>query len=179
MVLVVVERRLAEPADMADLGEREGSVGWCFEAHGVQSVASFVASDQRDLLCIYEAPDAEAVRKVQTEAELPFSAVWSAECLGELPEGDPQRETVAVLRVHSTPITVGDVLAASERANGCLKLYRVKTAASFLAASGRRQLCLFSAPDTEAVRVANRESKLSSERIFRVDIHLPTRPGER
>jgi hypothetical protein len=31
------------------------------------------------MICEYEAPDAETVRRVQLEAELPFDRIWSAE----------------------------------------------------------------------------------------------------
>jgi hypothetical protein len=30
------------------------------------------------MICVYEAPDAEAVRKANTTAKLPFERVWSA-----------------------------------------------------------------------------------------------------
>jgi len=74
---VVVERDFDAPADLAALQAQEDARQWCLDAHGVTFVRTYLAADCRRMLCLYAAPDAEAVRAAQQKAEMPFTSVWS------------------------------------------------------------------------------------------------------
>ena len=76
MSVIVVERVFDEPVDFDDLQRREEQSSWCLETHRVKPLYSYFSGDRRRMLCFYEAPDAEAVRRTQTEAGLPVSDVW-------------------------------------------------------------------------------------------------------
>lgn len=39
------------------------------------------------MICEYEAPDAEAVRKVQRTADMPFERIWTAQVFEWIAEG--------------------------------------------------------------------------------------------
>jgi hypothetical protein len=49
----------------------------------ITPLASFISRDKRRLICTYEAPDAEAVRKANETAGLPFDNVWTATVFNE------------------------------------------------------------------------------------------------
>jgi hypothetical protein len=86
MVLVVVEREFDEPVDVKALFEKETKGGWCLEAHGVTFIESVLSKDRRKMVCLYEAPDAEAVRSAELRINMPVSRVWSADRMTSPPE---------------------------------------------------------------------------------------------
>jgi Protein of unknown function (DUF4242) len=82
MTKVVVERRFATPISDADLtafAERQQD---CLESHRVTYRRSLLSLDRRRMICEYDAPDTESVRRVQHEAAGPFESVWAADALG-------------------------------------------------------------------------------------------------
>ena len=79
MEIVVVERRLSEPRAVSEFTQRERCNAACFELHRVRPVRRYFSKDRTRLICIYEAPDAEAVRQANRTAGLPFDCVWTAE----------------------------------------------------------------------------------------------------
>jgi hypothetical protein len=79
MGLIIVERSFERPpsdADMAEVAKREQQ---CKEIRSIAWKRSVLSKDRRRMICEYEAPDAETVRRVQLEAGAPFDRVWSAE----------------------------------------------------------------------------------------------------
>ena len=75
---VIVERTFAAPIGLADLQGAENDAAWCLRMHNVRFLHSYFSSDRKRMICVYEAPDAEAVRKVQRTANLPFDNIWTA-----------------------------------------------------------------------------------------------------
>jgi hypothetical protein len=86
METVIVEREFDEPQAVELLAQLEAGVSWCLEMHRVRPLHSYVSRDGRRMICVYEAPDAEAVRRVQETAKMPFRAVWSADLFPD-PDG--------------------------------------------------------------------------------------------
>lgn len=84
MEIVVVERSFEQPVEFGILQEMEEKAAWCLKLHDVRFLRTFLSSDRRRMICMYEAPDAEAVRVSQRTAGLPFDRVWTATCV----EGD-------------------------------------------------------------------------------------------
>jgi hypothetical protein len=78
MSTVVVERSFPEPTAYEDLAARAARVAWCFEAYGVRLLGSYASGDGRRMVCVYDAPDAEAVRQVQRQAGAPYDRIWVA-----------------------------------------------------------------------------------------------------
>jgi len=79
MELVVVERLLDRPYSFAELEGMEQSSASCFHLQQVRALRSYFSKDRKRLICLYEAPDAEAVRIANRKAGLPFESVWSAD----------------------------------------------------------------------------------------------------
>jgi hypothetical protein len=76
--LHVVERSFAAPVSFESIQEIEDRGAWCLEAHRVRFAYTYFSFDRRRMLCMYEAPDAESVRRAQAQAGLPFDRVWPA-----------------------------------------------------------------------------------------------------
>lgn len=78
MGLIVVERSFEQPpseTDLATVAEREKK---CKEIRSITWKRSVMSKDGRRMICEYEAPDAETVRRVQLEAGAPFDRIWPA-----------------------------------------------------------------------------------------------------
>ena len=73
---VLVERSFTSPALFEKVHALEEAKGWCLEQHRVRWVRSYLSSDGRRMLCLYQAPDAESVRLAQHEAGLAFDTLW-------------------------------------------------------------------------------------------------------
>jgi len=74
---VAVERRFAEPVELADISAMEKDHSWCLETRNVSFVRTFFANDRTRMICLYQAPDAEAVRQAQRQAGMPMERVWA------------------------------------------------------------------------------------------------------
>jgi Nickel responsive protein SCO4226-like len=79
---VIVERSFSAPDTFERLKAIVDTKAWCLEQHRVNWARSFLSSDGRRMLCLYEAPDAESVRLAQREAELPVDTVWGFQRIG-------------------------------------------------------------------------------------------------
>lgn len=79
--VIVVERSFPEPVALADVQAIEDRGAWCLEEHGVRFLRTYAARDQRRMLCLYAASDAESVRLAQTRAGVPFDRAWPARLL--------------------------------------------------------------------------------------------------
>lgn len=176
MSLVVVERTFAEPTSFAALSAAEARVACCLEHYRVRPLVSYQAIAGGQLVCMYEAPDAEAVRVTQVQGSLAFERIWCGEAFGSgmTPAADG-KSVVVSLRCHPQPRTMQEVQQAALHAEGCMRMYRVQHHLTVLATDGLRQLCLFSAPDSEAVRLVHRDLGNDSASIWPAVVMLPPR----
>jgi hypothetical protein len=53
----------------------------CFETHDVRFARSYFSTDRRRMICLFHAPDAEAVRHANRIAGAPFERVWPVQVL--------------------------------------------------------------------------------------------------
>lgn len=74
---IVVERSFASPVRYEDIKALGEAKAWCLETYDVKYSHTFFSLDGKRMLCFYSAPDAEAVRSVQREADAPVSALWT------------------------------------------------------------------------------------------------------
>ena len=84
-----------------------------------------------------------------------------------------QRVDYVILeREFPEPLTPEDVprMTAETR---CLELYRVKPICSYLMPDGKRMVCVFSAPDAEALRSVARSNEFPSVTIWSSTLHTP------
>jgi hypothetical protein len=55
---------------------------WCLEQNRVRYLQGYFSSDRTRMICIYEAPDAESVRRINLQSGLPFDRIWTASSVG-------------------------------------------------------------------------------------------------
>lgn len=180
MELVVAERVMPGrvTADQVTASIRDG--GWCNDIYGVSHRGSLLAPDNRTLICIYGAPDAEAVRSAGRRLGAPAERVWSASLHGPvgpdpltaLPPAasDDSAGIVVVGRSFEQPVNFEELQAQEGAAAACLQTHRVRFRQSLLARDRRRMLCLYAAPDAEAVRHVQHQAGLPFDGLWTATI---------
>ena len=79
MPLFVVEERFEPPINADALNPYTEALSPCLKTYDVKWVSSYVGRDGSQCICVYDAPDAESVRRAYRAAEAPFSyKVWGA-----------------------------------------------------------------------------------------------------
>ncbi len=78
MAIVVVEREFPESMNLDEYKHFTDEAKWCFETQNVTKVATFVGADGKRVVCVYDAPDVDAVRRANETARAPYTAMWSA-----------------------------------------------------------------------------------------------------
>lgn len=74
---VVVERLFDQPVTVGELQTIEDAGAWCLEMHRVTFIRTFFSCDNKRMICLYKAPDAESVRLAQRQAKMPVDKVWA------------------------------------------------------------------------------------------------------
>ena len=74
MPYVVVEREFPEPLDPAEVPVMAQKTT-CLDLYRVRPVCSYLMPDGKRMVCIFEAPDAQALRSVARANDFPEGAV--------------------------------------------------------------------------------------------------------
>lgn len=74
---VLVERGFDEPVTLESVQALEDAGAGCLATHRVAFLRTFFSADQKRMICLYRAPDAESVRLAQREAGMPVERVWA------------------------------------------------------------------------------------------------------
>lgn len=77
MGLYLVERRFAEQLDPAEIYD-EG-IRLIDEQVGIRWLSSFLSTDRKKSYCLYEAPNAEAIREAAVRAGIPADVIVPVE----------------------------------------------------------------------------------------------------
>jgi len=94
MQLVVVERLFDEPFDIDGFEDIRKDGKWCYDLYRVRYLKTYFSTDRRRMICLYEAPDAEAVRQVSRQLGAPFERVWAADEY-ERPPGEARHRLIS------------------------------------------------------------------------------------
>lgn len=78
MAFLIVEYEYESPVTDDELAANSAKVSPCLDARGIKWVQSYVASDRKRGLCVFEAADAESVRESFRRANVRFQRVWPA-----------------------------------------------------------------------------------------------------
>jgi hypothetical protein len=162
---VMMERELDAPIGLDDVAAMDAQGAWCREQYRVDHVCSFLSSNGRELVCAFAAPDAESVRRVLQRVGMPFRRVWGATVHG--PHARPAESAVVLVeRSFATPVAF-DALQAQEDAGAwCLAQHAVRHLHSYFACDRQRMICVYAAPDAEAVRSVQRQVGLPHDRVW-------------
>lgn len=78
MPIIVVDHRFDPPIDASQFKPKSEKLSPCLPTFDIDWVTSILAADGSRMLCVYDAPDAEVVRRAYRLAQIPFVEVWSA-----------------------------------------------------------------------------------------------------
>ena len=164
---VIVERVLDQPMMADRLRAVQEQMRWCLEQNRVSCVRTYLSPDGRRMACFFQAPDAEAVRRVNQQARMPMKSVWIAGIYGPAAEGNDETGTAVIVeRTFAQPESFEDLAAREEAGSWCLDLHRVRYLRSYFSADRKRMLCLYVAPDAESVRRAQKQIGLPFDEVW-------------
>jgi hypothetical protein len=174
--VVVVERESGRPYKVEAVLSAEVTGRPCMDLYGVEPQLHLMSRDARRLACLFEAPDAEAMRAVlRTAPGRQPKRVWAANVYrgpgDRSPDGmlvSPSSGKVLAIaeRTFEEPVQFEHIQAVEEGGGWCLTVHGVEHVRSYFAFDRRRMLCLYTAPDVESVRIANRRIGLPFDRIW-------------
>ena len=78
---VIVEYAFDPPITEEEFDHMAEQLDPCLEGRDVRWVQSFLSLDRRRRICVFEAPDAEAVREAYRSARIGFERAWAAEAI--------------------------------------------------------------------------------------------------
>jgi hypothetical protein len=81
-------------------------------------------------------------------------------------------EWVVLEREFPEPLTP-DMVRQMAAETTCLELYRVRPVRSYLMPGGRRMVCVFEAPDAEALRALGRVNEFPDGPVWSSTLHTP------
>ncbi len=171
---IVVERDMAKPMTVEIAAQLYDQGNLCLELYRVNVLRSYIAIDGSRMTCLYQAPDAEAVRHANRRNEHAYREVWKSSLHG--PGHCPPaagKERVIVERQFDVPVVFDELQAQEDAAGWCLDLHKVSFVETLMSADRKRLLCLYDAPDAESVRTANRQTELPFKRVWTATIFAP------
>jgi hypothetical protein len=167
MEYVVAERVFDAPVMADRLHALAEESRWCLEQNRVNAVRAYLSRDGHKMVCLFEAPDAEAVRRVNQQARVPALRVWTASVLGPAADArDAAPAVVLVERSFALPVAFEEIAAREEAGAWCLEVNRVRFLRTYFASDRRRMICLYEAPDAESVRRAQKQIGMPVDELW-------------
>ena len=175
MVSIVAEREFDRRYNDDALNRLVRSGEWCMGRYSVKLRRHYFARDGSRVVCIFEAPDAEAVRSVGRAAGIDAPRhLWTATVeLGRDRDADGAPtlteagySLVIVERSFPEPVVFSDMQAMEDAGRSCLDARGIAFLRTYFSLDGRRMLCLYAAPDAEGVRIANRQVRLPFDTVW-------------
>ena len=79
MATIILEQRFeGRPFDIERFNAAQQRNAACLLVHGVRHTVSYVTRDGLRMICVFEAPDAEAVRRAARQLKFRYDRVWLA-----------------------------------------------------------------------------------------------------
>jgi len=168
MTELILERRFDPAITSADVMALAEESGGCFALYRVDWRQSFLSMDGHRLICWLAAPDAESARLALRQGGVAEHLIWPGTVHDAPGAGAPtwQQANVAVERRWEEPVVLDDIQAIEDAGAGCLATHQVRFARTFFSSDRRRMICLYQAPDAEAVRNAQRQAGMPVESIW-------------
>lgn len=180
MTSIIVEREYSAPVTMDGLDRVDEVCRWCLDLHRCHVRLQAVSSDGLRSLCVYEAPDADSVRRVADQFGLsPAPSIWPSTVASpgqqDVPELLPGETGFSLVdRLFPEPVELSDLKAKQDAGLACLSMHRVRFVRSYSSIDRQRMLCLYAAPDLESVRIANRMIGLPFSQVWAARMHPPS-----
>jgi Nickel responsive protein SCO4226-like len=168
MAAVIVTTLYNAPIRLEDIFQAVRQGGWCLTMYGGSTRFHSISGDGLRSLCVYDAPDAEAMRNVTRMVGL-APTIWAA-TIHPAADDDPSRPP---------ELTAGEAVLAmveygfnepadfpTAQATFCLVTHGVRFIRSYLSLDRRTMVSLYAAPDLEAIRAAHQMAGQSGDAIW-------------
>jgi len=175
MAELFLERDFDPPVTHADLMAAWTEGLGCMELRRVEWMGSLLSLDGRKLVCHFRAPDAESARYALRMGGADVRRLWSG-TVYDAPGLGPfavHSANVLVRRGFASPVTLEEIQAREDAGVWCLEARQVKFIRSYFSVDRKRMVCLYRAPDVEAVRDAQRHAFMPVEDVWGFAALLP------
>ena len=163
MTHLVLERTFDPPLDKPQVIDIVKNGAWCFEQYRVDWLGSLLAVDGRRMVCRFESNDAESIRQALRTIDADMRVIWAGST-HDAPTSE--RPNVVVERSFSDPVELADLQAKEDASQWCLDAHQVRFVRTLFANDKKRMLCLYAAPDAEAVAEAQRKAAMPVDRVW-------------
>jgi hypothetical protein len=164
---VVAERYFDAPVMTDRLHALVEEARWCLEQNRVNAVRTYLSLDGHKMVCFFEAPDAEAIRRVNRQVQVPAVRVWTASVHGPAADArDGALAVVVVERSFADPVAFAEIASREEAGAWCLEVNRVRFLRTYFSSDQRRMVCLYQAPDAESVRRAQKQIDMPVDEVW-------------
>lgn len=176
---VIVARGFKEPIDVKAINDGLVQHSWCLDVHRVNYRWSYFAKAGNRLLCRFSAPDAESVRMglrlspPRPEYAVAVSMLSPDPASVDAPPNTGTDELVVVERFFEAPIELSIFEEAKVKGRWCAEQYRVRALRTYLGRDRQRVVCLFAAPDAEAVRQVQAVVGMPYDAVWTAQVFLP------
>ena len=168
MTEVFLHRSFDPPLTEDAFYETLREVTGCFDLYRVQWRQSLLSTDGRRMICWLSAPDAEstrlALRKAGSDEGTPWPGSVHDSPAADAPPADAAN--VVVERSFDEPVTIEEIQAIEDAGASCLETHQVTFVRTFFSRDHKRMICLYRAPDAEAVRVAQRKAGMPVDSVW-------------
>lgn len=168
MTEVFVQRSFDPPLNDQSFMDLAHDAASCLDLYRVQWRRSLLSADGRRLFCWFTAPDAESTRLALRKAGSRDADPWAG-TVHDSPAADappPDAANVVVERSFEAPVTLEEIQAIEDAGAGCLEARDVAFVRTFFSRDRKRMVCLYRAPDAEAVREAQRKARMPVDSVW-------------
>jgi len=173
MTDVLVERYFDPPLTEADVFAMASEAKGCFGLHRVGWRCSFLATGGRQMLCWFNAADAESARIALHQTGARIERLWSGTVHEGPGDGEPN---VIVERQFVQPTQLQQIQDIEDAGAWCLESRGVKFVRTFFSVDRKRMICLYQAPDADSVRQAQRQAGVPCDAVWAFDVIFPPKP---
>jgi hypothetical protein len=168
---IIVERDLDPPVTAEGILAMAQQGTACLKLYGVDWVESYLSGNGKQLVCHFISPDTETTRTAIRQTGSDFRAVWA----GTLHDGAASDEMpkVMVTRCFDESVALDDIQAIEDAGIACLEMRDVTFVKTLFSTDRKRMMCLYQAPDAEAVRDAQREAGMPVDQVWACQVVSP------
>lgn len=178
MTDVILERKFDPALTVEDVWQMAADSGGCFDIHRVQWNNSMHSSDGQRMCCWFSAADLESARLALRQMGEDTSLLWrgTVHTPPGIDEEDIAGANVLVERSFDSAVTLQEIQDIEDAGIHCLQTRNVRFIRTFFSADQKRMICLYSAPDAESVREAQRGAAVPFDDVWGFRMLGPNMP---
>ena len=173
MTDVLVERRFDPPKTRAGIYDMAMDAGSCFNIYRVNWHGSLLTDQGAKLMCHFDSVDKESIRLALRQTGAEHFQLWPV-TVHHSPHNAELLPNVAVERHWDAPVDLADIQAREDAGQWCLDSYSVTFVRTYFSANRKHMTCLYTAPDAESVRQAQRQINMPMDAVWAFEFINPS-----